>query len=260
MHNPNDKQWAGNFFFLQMADCQLGFLDKEDWKADLELLEKAVALINELKPKFVVLCGDMTQDRPGEKNYKQQVADYKRTVAAINKDIPLICLCGNHDVGDHPSPSTIKEYEQNFGAHYFSFFIAGLHCIAVNSSLLKDPSNAPDLNVAQINWLRKELQEETEFTHRFVFTHHPWFLKDIEEEDSHFNMPIQMRKEWCTLFAEKKVTACFSGHYHANSCTKYKNMEMITTGAVGKPLFGDVSGLRKVTVSKEGISHEYIAL
>lgn len=56
------------------------------------------------------------------------------------------------------------------------------------------------------------------------------------------------------------TTACFAGHYHANSYGKFGNIQMITTGAVGMPLWGDISGFRIVTVTKEGIEHTFCPL
>lgn len=258
-----ETKWQGPFSFVQMADCQLGFFDNDaSCEKEVILLEKTVEKINRLNPRFVILCGDITNARPHQPQYEGQIASYKKVVSKIHPNIPLICLCGNHDVGDRPTVESIKSYKKHFGSHFFSFWVGGVHCIALNSSLLKDPTDAPELAKKQIKWLEKELfaSYQQQPKHRFIFAHHSWFLFDPNEEDSHFNIPKAKRLKILELFEKIGTTACFSGHYHANAYGEFGKIKMITTGAVGKPLQGDVSGFRKVTVNEEGIEHEYLTL
>lgn len=42
---------------------------------------------------------------------QKQIDDFKRIYSQIDSSIPLICVCGNHDVGDTPTPKTIQKYE-----------------------------------------------------------------------------------------------------------------------------------------------------
>ena len=58
------------------------------------------------------------------------------------QDIPLVCLCGNHDVGNRPNAVTIEEYKREFGDDYLAFWAGGCRCIVVNTSLYNDPSDA----------------------------------------------------------------------------------------------------------------------
>ncbi|MOA53848.1 hypothetical protein D3C78_1773690 [compost metagenome] len=52
----------------------------------------------------------------------------------------------------------------------------------------------------------------------------------------------------------------FAGHLHRNSFGKDGEMEMVTTGPVGRPLGKDPSGLRIVTVIDGKIQHTYYGL
>ena len=258
-----ETQWKSSFLFIQMADCQLGFFDNNvSWEKEKDLLKKAVKKINDMKPCFVILCGDMTHAFPNQAKYAEQVADYKAIVSKIDSAIRLICLCGNHDVGDRPTKESIAAYEANFGPHYFSFWAGGVHCVALNSSLISDPSGATELFKKQMEWLNNDLKESNlqHPKHRFIFTHHSWFLKDSEEPDSHFVIPSTIRKIFLEVFEKNDVKACFSGHYHRNAIGKYKNIEMITTSAVGRPLGEDPSGFRVVHVTEDGIQHHYCSI
>jgi predicted phosphodiesterase len=259
----DESSWQERFFFINMADCQLGFEHHNvSWEEEKGKLRQAVALINSLQPLFVILCGDMTHARPGEDRYVAQVADYKEVVAGIDSSIPLVCVCGNHDVGDRPTAQTLEAYRDNFGKSHFSFWARNAHCLVINSSLMIDPSGASAYQEAQEAWLIGEMERaHTELArHRFVFMHHSLFLTQADEEDSHFNFPKKLRFRMLELFAAMGVEACFSGHYHRNAGGTYKEMAVITTGAIGKPLGIDPSGVRIVEVTDEKVKHGYLPL
>lgn len=259
-----EKEWKGPFFFIQMADCQLGFFeDNKSWDQEIALLDKAVDHINRLHPKFVVLCGDLTHAYPREPMHDQQVIDFKKAVSKIDKDIPLVCLCGNHDIGNCPDRSTIAIYEADFGSHYLSFWVGGVQSIVLNSTLIWDPSNAQDLYEEQLDWFKKQLQVRIDGkapVHRIVFAHHPWFINAFDEDDWYFVMPKARRIPFLNLMKDAKVSVCFCGHYHRNALADYEGMPVITTSAIGKQLGSDVSGFRIVKVFDEDIEHEYFSL
>lgn len=52
----------------------------------------------------------------------------------------------------------------------------------------------------------------------------------------------------------------FSGHYHRNSAGFYKNLEMVTTCAIGAPMGEDPSGLRIVKIYENNVTHTYYSL
>jgi len=180
----------------------------------------------------------------------------------MDPHIPLVCLCGNHDVGNAPTAESIHSYVNYFGDHYFSFWVSGVHCIVLNSSLFYDDSNAPDIQSEQIAWLERELtiDEGDSPVHRIVFTHHPWFLHEADEEDHYFAIPKVLRLPIVNKFVDAGVKVCFAGHYHRNAYGSYRGMEMVTTSAVGMPLGDDPPGFRVVHVYRDRIAHEYITL
>ena len=67
--------------------------------------------------------------------------------------IILVCVCGNHDVGNRPTKDTIANYQSTFGDDYFSFWHSGVQFIVLNSQLYEDCSLTKDLALAQDNWL-----------------------------------------------------------------------------------------------------------
>ena len=96
--------------------------------------------------------------------------------------------------------------------------------------------------------------------HILVFQHHPWFLETPDEADAYFNIPLATRSRYLALFREAGVSHVFAGHYHRNSFGRDGEIEMVTTGPVGRPIGDDPSGFRLVHVTPEGIEHRYLSL
>ena len=142
-------RWSRPFSFLQMADTQLGFVETcyenrlpirvapdlapeaqlpaEGFEVELALLNKAVDEINRLRPAFAVVCGDMINAYPaamgkqdGDKR-AAQLGAFKAACGRVHPSVPLVCVCGNHDVGDRPNAASIAQYRGEFGDDYFTF-------------------------------------------------------------------------------------------------------------------------------------------
>jgi predicted phosphodiesterase len=258
-----EQSWQGPYFFLQLADTQYGmFTGNKGFEKEAALAQQAVEHINRLRPQYVVVCGDLTNATPKHARYDAQVSKYKLDFSAIDEDIPLVCMCGNHDIGNRPTPKSIAIYKQNFGDDYFAFWVGGVCNVVLNSSVLKDPSGAPEILDAQHEWLDLQLAaaRKAEAKHIFVFQHHPLFLTQPDEADQYFNIPLVRRAPLVKKLQQADVRAVFAGHYHRNSHGQAGAMEMITTGPVGKPLGKDVSGFRIVTVHEDHIRHQYYGL
>jgi hypothetical protein len=57
--------------------------------------------------------GDLTNEFPvtGDANKRTaQIEDFRRACSLIDASIPLVCVCGNHDVGNRPTSKTLKAY------------------------------------------------------------------------------------------------------------------------------------------------------
>ncbi|ELP34382.1 metallophosphoesterase [Rhodopirellula baltica] len=255
--------WSKPYFFMQLADPQYGmFTGNQGLDREKVLVEQAVEHINRLQPKFVIVCGDLTNATPNQARYEAQVTQYQQDFSLIDSKIPLVCVCGNHDVGNRPNAESIARYTHHFGDDYFSFWVGGVFHVVLNSSLLKDPSDAPERLQQQQAWLERQLQHPRvkDAKHIFVFLHHPLFLEQEDEPDQYFNIPLERRTPLIALLKEARVRAIFAGHYHRNAYGRAGEMEMITTGPVGRPLGKDPSGLRIVQVQETSIQHNYHAL
>ncbi|CAH1794909.1 unnamed protein product [Owenia fusiformis] len=272
----NEKQWQGPYCFIQGADTQFGMIDsyldhktEPGWEEEIRLLKIAIGNINKMKPRprFFVVCGDLVHEFPGSPYRAAQEKDLKQVFNEIHPDIPLVCVCGNHDVGDSPTPESIQIYKNSFGDDYFAFTVGGVRYIALNSQFYQDSSQVPDLKQEQDDWLDKELalyssarNSDKQYQHLVIFQHIPWFLKTPEEENEYFNIDITVRQKMLEKFHNAGVKTIFCGHYHRNAGGTYKNMELVVTSAVGAQLGDDRSGLRVVKVLEHSIEHDYVAV
>jgi len=243
------------WFFIQITDPQFGMFDSNaSFEKETILYEKAVVKINDLKPDFVVITGDLVNDSKS----LFQIKEFKRITAKINPKIPVYFTPGNHDLGQTPDEKSIKEYKKNLGRDQFSFKHKGSSFIGFNSSLIKNKLVKPEQK--QYNWLTKRLRKSQEAVHIILFCHYPFFNKTVDEPTAYSNIDLGYREKYLNLFNDNKVNAVFSGHYHNNSLSTYGNMQLVTTSALGKPLGKAPSGMRIVKVYSDRIEHEYFGL
>lgn len=189
-----------------------------------------------------------------------QERDIKKVFTELDPSIPLVCVCGNHDVGDQPTRESIQRYVDNFGDDYFDFHCAGVHCIVINSQFYTHSANVEDLKLQHEQWLDKVLQEKSS-KYVLVFQHIPWFLKSPDEEKDYFNTEISVRLKMLEKFHSAGVNKIFCGHYHRNAGGQYKSIEQIVTSAIGLQLSpADRSGVRLVRVTENDIQHQYFAI
>jgi len=242
-----------------MADTQFGFFNaNKEFSRETVNYEKAISATNKLKPSFVIVCGDLV-NKPGD---IPQINEYKRISSKLDSSIIIYSVSGNHDVENVPTVASLALYKQYFGADRYTFRAGNIFGIILNSSLIKDPSLAPSEAADQLEWLVKVLKEAKKSTAKniMVFMHHSLFLKDANEADEYFNINTVRRKIYLDLFKIYGVKQVFAGHYHRNSYGKAGDMEMITTGPVGRPLGADSSGFRIVNVKGKIVDHKYFAL
>jgi 3',5'-cyclic AMP phosphodiesterase CpdA len=250
---------AEPLFFIQLSDPQFGMsAANADFAQETANLEFAIATANRLKPAFVIVTGDLV-NKAGDRT---QADEYLRITAKLDRSIPLYQLPGNHDIGNEPTAESIAAYVARFGPDHYSFRCGSLLGLVLNSGLVQAPKGAPREAEQQEVWLKAELEKAKRegVPHVIIFQHHPWFIGNIDEPAGYHNLPVSERRRYLDLFQQQGVTHVFAGHHHANATAKCESVEMVTTGAIGKPLRQDVSGLRVVIVRDTGIEHRFYHL
>lgn len=269
-HGSNDDgQWSGSFYFIQAADTQFGMIDSylkklehPKWDEEMRLTELLISKCNKMEPKpeFMVICGDLIDAMPGTELRQPQITDFKRLFSKLTPDIPLVCVCGNHDIGNEPTMDSLLAYKREFGDDYFYFVKRGVLFIVLNSQFYKHRANLEDYAREQDVWLEKILARCKEFKYSIVFEHIPWFLHKPDEEDDYFNVDRETRLQWLNKFHKAGVNKIMCGHYHRNAGGWYDDMELVVTSAVGAQCGDDKSGVRLVHMLDDNIKHRYYNL
>lgn len=256
---PARAESSKPFFFIQLSDPQFGFCAQNaDCRQETANFEFAIATVNRLKPTFVIVTGDLVH----KASEKAQADAYLRICAKLDPAIRLYQLPGNHDVGNDPTAESIAAYTARFGPDHYRFECGSLVGLAINSCLIYSSKSPPEFVAAQRDWLAAELRKarQEKARHVVVFQHHPWFVSDASEADQYHNLPRAQRRPYLDLFEQAGVKHVFAGHYHANQVARDGTLEMVTSGAIGKPLRKDRSGLRVVIVRDSGLEHQWFDL
>ncbi|KAK4313485.1 hypothetical protein Pmani_012242 [Petrolisthes manimaculis] len=270
-HNPQQRTWDGPFYFIQAADTQPGLQERyveglkdPGWTKEVEWTRQMVKDINKMepRPKFLVICGDLLDAYPETQAATRLLQEEDLKKELLSLEIPLVCVCGNHDVGDIPTPSTVASYRASFGDDFFSFWCGGVFFLVVNSQYYQDSTKVEILAAEQEAWLEHQLEQvvHQKPKHCVVFQHIPYFISSPEEDDEYFNLPKQLRDNLLSRLYKAGVRYIFCGHYHRNAGGHYLDMEEVVTSAVGAQLGPDTNGFRIVKVLHDKMEHTYYAL
>jgi 3',5'-cyclic AMP phosphodiesterase CpdA len=199
-----------------MCDPQLGMGGYQD---DMQRFEQAVKQVNELRPDFVVICGDLVNrcDRPSFDDFNS----IRRKFA-----VPCYCAPGNHDVGNTPTPRLLKQYRDLVGKDYYSFERKGYLFVVANTQLWK--ASVAGESGKQDAWFGKTLERAAARKQPvIVVTHFPLFVKEPNEAETYYDLPLEKRKELLALFKRCGVVAVLSGHTHTTNIRDYEGIQMV---------------------------------
>jgi len=301
-----------SYSFVVCADTQIGmYSQNKEWETELAYSRQAVELINSLNPRplWCIMCGDIADMElsfyENTKGFtrndcfriqKQQYADFQKVYAQLHPDICMVCVCGNHDIGNRPTPASMDIWKNAFGDDTVAFWVNGTYNICLNTTLIKDHSapGSQELYDSQLEWLKDRLAyaKTNHAGNIFVFGHHPWFIyseDEIDEDmtgispepkhwgfqrngvpDYYFHIPLEYRRIYMELFREYGVSASFSGHFHQNMVSKSSfGMDMIITSSLstvfdstGKPKSfistdPNCRGIRLVDVQSKSCKYQH---
>lgn len=241
---------AGEFSFVQLCDTQLGM---GGYEHDVATFTEAVDQINRLNPDFVLICGDLVQDR-NEKSF----ADFKRIRNGFN--VPCHCAPGNHDVGNKPTAESLAYYRSVIGEDYYSFDHKGHTFVIVNTQLWK--VDVPEESELQDAWLEEVLKTaDGKDAPVFVVGHYPLFLGDPDEAEEYMNLPVAKRQELLDLFERHGVVAVLGGHTHKLTINEYNGIQMVNGETTSKNFDKRPMGFRLWRVPESGkAAHTFVPL
>ena len=163
-------------------------------------------------PDLIIHTGDVTVDGA-------DVEEDMRYCASLltELDAPVLCIPGNHDVGQARCPfqpvngERIARWRRHFGPDYWAHEIANWRLIGLNSLLLGSGEPEED---GQFAWLERALAEAGGRRMAW-FMHQPLFLQDPNEgETGYWGIKPDPRARLLDLAARYRVELVASGHVH----------------------------------------------
>lgn len=82
-----------------------------------------------------------------------------------------------------------------------------------------------------------------------MFSHHPFFLKEVGEKDGYFQIQSAKRQGYMDLFKSMNVDALYAGHLHNNSEGSYEGIPVRTTTSVGYQIGDAYPSVRVITIT-----------
>lgn len=252
------------YVIVQIADAQLGFTaaDKSqkegteyvnDLTYEIECLTKAVSMVNGIQPDAVVFTGDQVN-----RHYDAEQWDaFAKVISDIDPSIKVFHIPGNHDVMISECMVDSTPFTDRYGKDRFLHVDRGVRIVGINSNLIKynDPSEA-----GQIEWMKESLTKDTPDEVSILFSHHPFFLKDIEEEDGYFQIQKSKRPDYFNICTTLDVNALYAGHLHNDSEGSYEGIPVITTTSVAFQIGPAQPSIRVIKVQNGMVSDELLNL
>jgi len=175
------------------------------------------ALLNHLKPAFIVHLGDVVHPVPALPTYAAAADAALAMFAGLDAEIRYIP--GNHDVGDKPfkampaaavTEEGVALYERYFGAPFSAFDHGECRFVLINSPVLNSDLAGEH---EQRAWLENELAA-SKGKRIFLFTHYPPYILDRDEGPNYDNIDEPQRSWLLSLIEASAVEALFAGHVH----------------------------------------------
>jgi serine/threonine-protein phosphatase CPPED1 len=247
----NGAGQSQSFTFVQLCDVQLGY--GESYAKDVNSFKLAVQRINEVKPDFVILCGDMvnTFDDKSLKDFNDVKSGLK---------VPLYCCPGNHDIGNEPNIVTLTKYRKALGKDYFSFEHKGYTFILTNTSLWK--VNVPEESQKHDVWFKSTLKAAADKKSPVFFIgHYPLYVRSADEPNGYNPLPTAKRKELLDLSEKSGVVAILTGHLHSYINNDYKGIQLVSGESTSRNNDRRPFGFRLWTVqSPTSIKQDFVPL
>lgn len=252
------------YVIVQVADAQLGFSAAEksqrtgqayvnDLSYESGYLNKAVDLINEMLPDAVVFTGDQVNYPDNEEQWEA----FAGIISRIDGAVKVFHLPGNHDVHIGSEGVDSSPFTSRYGDDRFIHSDGNVILVGLNTNLIKSGDR---LEEEQISWLKASLGGDEKDCVTVLFGHHPFFMTDIDEEDSYFPIMKDRRRFYFDMFAESGVDAVYAGHCHNSFEGEYKGIPMKTTTSVAFQIGDSRPSVRVIRIEDGRISDELVEI
>lgn len=167
-----------DFIFIHASDTHIS-------PASVARTRRLKALVDSIKPAFVLITGDLVRD--ALRVSETEASSYYELFAQETKtfSVPVWTVPGNHEIFGierHLSLVSPKHplygramYRHYRGPDYYSFTFGGIHFIGLNSVDIADLWYYGHVDSTQVSWLKQDLAAVPTPTPVVTFNHIPFF-------------------------------------------------------------------------------------
>lgn len=223
---PGTAPAPGPTTFVVIADTQQ--MPPIDWFLPGGSRERSLVRrkIEELRPEYIILAGDIVGDGFFKPYWKQFRQEYGH--------LPIWPVLGNHDLHG-PNSIALKHYFETFpkvnGRRWYTLRQPPLLFFMLDSNF----SNMSDAEFKeQRAWLETEFdraEADPEIRGVFLVTHHP----PLSAHGSGGNTKVR-ESFWDPAAKRRKFVAFFSGHHHSYQHIQVGEKHAFVCGGAGAPL------------------------
>jgi 3',5'-cyclic AMP phosphodiesterase CpdA len=267
------EQASSDFSFVFLADIHL----QPELNAP-KGYKKAIKLVNELHPDFVITGGDQIMDALGV-GYERAEMLYELYIETTSEfRMPVYNTLGNHDVfglsaesGIDPShPGYYKNlFQKKIGKTYYSFDHNGWHFMVLDSiDKTADRTYIGKIDANQMVWIADDLKNIEKKTPIILATHIPFIsvirqLRNGSTEANPESWVIVNSKEVLEIFQGYNLKLVLQGHLHSLEEINVDGITFLTGGAVSAdwwegPFHGLQEGFVLIKIKKDEFDWEYI--
>ncbi len=178
---------------VHISDLHLG-----SFNFRYHILERAVGLINDLKPDFIFFTGDLVN------NYAWELKGWHKVLKKLKANIGKYAVLGNHDYGDYSEWNSVKSKQSNFELIKYFYKKIDFKLLLNESDIIKI-RNEEIAVVGVENWgnppfkqlgdLHKSLKNVAHIPFKILLSHDP----------SHWNEEV---------VEKTNISLTLSGHTH----------------------------------------------
>lgn len=182
------------------------------------VFEEIIDEVKSLSPDFIINVGDIIEGYESDTLITRAQWD---TILSIVKKLPchFYFVPGNHDIESENDKQIFEDV--NNTRHYYSFDFQNNHFIVLDNSMTQFGG---DIDSAQLEWLKQDLEVSTDKNNIFVFFHVPTW------SDSWGSAIADTVEE---LLKKYGVCAVFSGHHHTYTYLEKDKIKYITLSSSG---------------------------
>ncbi len=201
-----------------------------------KIFKKLVKMMTKEKLDLILSTGDMVTGKTNDKNlYRKQYLEFLNIIKSGG--IPFFGAVGNHDASNKVGEELYQELISP--KLYFSFDYKNSHFIVLNTDKVTEEGI---IGKEQLAWLKRDLIENQNDSHIFVFMHRP-VLSVMNPEGKRWKhlsfTNKENEKEVKRLFEKYGVDVVFEGHEHFFNKQTQNGVIYIITGCAGSAPYAD---------------------